>query len=103
MAEPEEPVKVQPKYAIVLRIWNTPQEIEVMDYVGTINKVTHQVYIKFIDSAGRLWTVPEGDVIIIRNSPSKEDLEEFERLKQEVDEMNKKLEKQVKPEYNEVG
>ena len=103
MAEPEETIKAQPKYSIVLRFWNTPQEIEVMDYVGTVNKITHKGNIKFIDSVGRLWTVPEEDVVLIRNFPDKEDIEDFQRLQREVEEMNLKLGKQVKPEYNEVG
>lgn len=101
--EEQEPVKELPKYSIVLRIWNTPQEIEVMDYVGSENKITYQKHIKFIDSTGRLWTVPEGDVILIRNFPDEKDIEDFQRLKREVAEMNKKLEKQIKTEYNEVG
>lgn len=103
MVEPQEPTKTQPKYSIVLRFWNTPQEIEVTDYVGTVNKVTHQGHIKFFDTTGRMWIVPEGDCILIRNFPDKEDIEDFQRLKREVEEMNLKLGKQVKPEYNEVG
>ncbi len=99
----QNPVKELPKYSIVLRIWNTPEEIEVIDYVGSVNKITHQGYIKFIDSTGRLWVVPEGDMILIRNFPDKKDIDDFQRLKKEVAELEKKHEKQVKPEYNEVG
>lgn len=95
--------KTLPKYSIVLRVWNTPEEIEVEDYVGSVNKITRQGHIKFIDSTGRLWTVPEGDVILIKNFPDKEDIEDFQRLKREVAEMNKKLEKKDRIEYNEVG
>lgn len=92
-----------PKYSVVLRFWNTPQEIEVVDYVGSINNITKQGYINFIDSSGRLWKVPESDFILIKNFPDKIDIEDFQRLKKEVEEMNKKLEKKEKPVYNEVG
>ncbi len=80
------------KYSIVLRFWNTPQEIEVDELVSCQNIFTHGFYYKFIDSTGRLWdNVPESDVIIIKNYPDKKDMDDFLRIKKETDELGKKL------------
>ncbi len=82
----------QPKYSIGLRFWSTPQEIEVTDIISCQNKYTKAYYYKFVDSTGRLWdNVPESDVIVIKNFPDKEDIDDFMRLRRETDELQNKL------------
>lgn len=81
-----------PKYSVVLRFWSTPQKIEVDDIVSCRNKFTNAFYYKFFDSTGRLWdNVPESDVIIVKNLPDKEDIEDFSRIKHETIELQNKL------------
>lgn len=97
------PTQNTPKYSVVLRFWNTPQEIAVTDMVSCQNKFTHANLVKFIDADGRLWdNVPQDDVIPIKNYPDKEDIEDFMRLKRET----KKLEKIMiskKPDMEDVS
>lgn len=78
------------KYSIVLKFWNTPQEIECVDYVHSMNKFTKRTYVEFIDTKGRLWQVPEDDCIIVRNVPDNDDKEYFERIKKETEEFRLK-------------
>ncbi len=87
-----ETAQALPKYSIVLRFWSTPQEIEVTDIISCQNKYTKAYYYKFVDSTGRLWdNVPESDVIVIKNFPDKEDIDDFMRLRRETDELQNKL------------
>lgn len=86
----ESPVTAQPKYSVILRFWNTPQEIELLDIAFCQNRVTKQFFYKFLDVEGRLWeNVPEQDVVIINNFPDKELVEDFKRLSREAKELEK--------------
>lgn len=90
-------LKKIPKYSVVLRFLNTPQEIEVEDFHYWEHKITKVLYIKFIDSQGRMWEdVPASDAIIITNFPSKEEIESFVKFKK----ANKQLEKELEESKN---
>ncbi len=97
------PSNEPPRYAVVLRFWNTPQELEVVDIVSCRNRFTQENYVKFIDTDGRLWdNVPQDDVILITNYPGKEDMEDFMRLKRETVELNKLIASK-KPDMDDVS
>ncbi len=85
MSETEENITQSlPKYSIVLRFWSTPQEIEATNIVLCEDKYTKQVTYKFIDSIGRIWyDVPFSDVIVIKNYPDKDDIDNFAHLEHE--------------------
>ena len=96
-------IAVLTKYSIVFRFWSTLQEIAVTNLVSCQNKFTKEFVYKFFDSEGRLWdNVPENDVIIIKNSPDKEDIDDFMRLKRETEQLNKLLSSK-KPEIEDVS
>jgi len=91
------------KYSIVLRFWSEPQEIAVTNIVSCQNKITKELFYKFFDSTGRLWdNVPERDVIMIKNFPDKEDVDDFMRLKQETERLNNML-LSKKPETEDIS
>lgn len=88
----EEIIAEQTKFSVVLRFWSTPQEIAVTDIIFCENDITKQLVCHFVDLQGRLWTdVPRSDMILIRNTPSQVDLENFVRLKYESIELEKKF------------
>jgi len=92
-----------PKYSVVLRFWNTPKELDVVDIVSCQNRFTKANFVKFIDTDGRLWdNVPQDDVILITNYPGKEDMEDFMRLKRETVELNKLIANK-KPDRDDVS
>ena len=100
---PVAPTNAQPKYSVVLRFWSTPQELEVVDIVSCQNKFTKANFVKFIDTDGRMWdNVPQNDVILITNSPGKEDIEDFMQLKRETVELNKLIANK-KPDMDDVS
>jgi len=93
---PGNDAQIQYKYSMIPRFCSTLQVIDVIDYIPCQNKFSKESYIKFFDSEGRLWeNVREGDVIIIKNFPDKEDTDDFERLKRESLELNKILKKKA--------
>lgn len=92
-----------PKYSVVLRFWNVPQELEVVDIVSCQNRFTKANFVKFIDTDGRLWdNVPQDDVILITNYPGKEDMDDFMRLKRETVELNKLIASK-KPDMDDIS
>ncbi len=92
-----------PKYSVILRFWSVPEEIEVTDIVSCQNRFTKANFVKFIDTDGRLWdNVPQDDVILITNYPSKEDIDDFMRLKRETVELNKLIASK-KPDNDDVS
>lgn len=105
----EQPTNEQPttpitKFSVILRFWNVPQEIEVKDIIYCEHTITKQIVCHFIDSAGRLWTdVPRSDIIIVRNFPTKEDIENFIRIKFESIKLEKELELHPKKEHHDVS
>lgn len=91
------------KYSIVPKFWGEPNEIAVTDMVSCQNKYTKELLLKFFDSEGRLWeNVKENDVIVIKNFPDKEDVEDFMRLKHETEKLNKQTMIE-KPQYEDVS
>lgn len=101
--EHPEPITAPPKYSVVLRFWNTPQEIAVTDIVSCQNKFTKANYVKFLDTDGRLWdNVMQEDVLVIKNFPDKEDIEDFMRLKRETVELNKLISNK-KPDMDDIS
>lgn len=79
------------KYSVIPRFWNESGrcEIPTIDIVASFNKATGVQYLNFIDVQGRLWKGREDDFIVIRNFPTKEDIEDFSRLKRESEDYNK--------------
>jgi Mg2+ and Co2+ transporter CorA len=92
-----------PKYSVVLRFWNTPFELDIVDIVSCQNRFTKANFVKFIDTDGRMWdNVPQDDVLLITNCPGKEDIEDFMRLKRETVELNKLIASK-KPDMDDVS
>lgn len=79
-----------PKYAVVLRFWSTPEEIEVDDLILCIDNETNRYYYQIIDTQGRMWkNIPESDVIVIENLPTEKSIERFMEIKKQIIEMEK--------------
>jgi len=96
--------KMIPRFSVVLRFWSVPEEIEILDIIFCEHDITHQIICHFIDSEGRLWTdVPRSDIILIRKFPTKEDIENFVRLKFESARLEKELELHPKKEHRDVS
>lgn len=86
-----------PKYSIVPRFWTNsaePLEILCLDLVDIHNKVNGEFYVKFIDTEGRMGMMKSEDVgIRFIQNPTQEDIEDFQRLKKDVKEFEKKFAK----------
>lgn len=92
-----------PKYAVILRFWSSPQEIEVDDIIFCQDKLTQRYYYQMIDSTGRMWkNIPEQDVILIVNLPTSKDIEKFSSIKHQILKMEEE-EKVCKPEQRDVS
>lgn len=91
------------KYAVVLRFWSTPEEIEVDDIIFCQDKFTKMQYYQMIDSTGRLWkNIPEQDVILIKNLPDEKDIEKFANIKRQILKIEEE-EKVCKPQQRDVS
>lgn len=77
--------QMTPQYSVMFKFWSTPTELKILDMVLCEHEVTHQLFYRFIDTQGRLWKdVPYSDVIIIKEYPNKNDLDDFIRIKFEM-------------------
>ena len=107
--EKKEDIKPISKYTIVPVFWHEPTEVAAMDIVASYDN-TGKVYLNFIDEDGRLWKGGLEEFVIIKNLPTQEDIEDFQRLKKESEDSRKDivkkradLEKQKKQRENEVS
>ncbi len=82
------------KYSIVPRFWPNGNEIQCIDVVEVHNKATGRFHVRFIDEYGRMGVIPYEDIgIYLINNPTEEDIEDFQRLKRESNELSKLLDK----------
>lgn len=86
------------KYNVIPKFTSPTQELFAIDLVASHDGQGH-TYLNFIDAEGRLWKGLLDDFVVIRNYPTKEDMEDFERLKREVEENESQLRKN-KTQYN---
>ncbi len=78
-----------PPFSIIPK--HTAEEIDGNDLVMT-EDARGRVFVHFIDLIGRLWMLPLDDCIVIRNTPTQRDLDNFIRLKFEAEQSHKDYE-----------
>jgi hypothetical protein len=77
-----------PKYSIIVKCLNPSTEVGCTDMIASCD--AQNTYLNFLDDTGRLWKGIISEFIVIRNYPTKEDLDDFYRLKNEAIEFEKK-------------
>jgi len=81
-----------PPFSIIPK--HTAEEIDGNDLVLSKDEMGN-VLIHFIDLIGRLWVLPLNDCIVIRNTPTQRDLDNFIRLKFEAEQSHKDYDERI--------
>lgn len=79
-----------PPFSVIPK--HTAEEVDANDLVMT-KDARERIFVHFIDLIGRLWMLPLDDCIVIRNNPTKNDLDHFIRLKFEAEQSQEAFQK----------